>query len=407
MDLTGIIEKLKECETGWAALAQVPDDLFNALPGLNKTDVSSIISSSRIRLEMAQETNQKINPIYFLQISQSVNNLQLYIKQHIPSNPQGHVPGLQGVLSGLVLAIDLGVIPTGESEQEESLTSKIASKLQNKLAESLAKSSAAESMLKTVQVSIEQAKNADTALKEAVKTSQDVAGKIEERDRTTSEATARINETEKKSKTLVTELEGNLKKVNDSSNEVQKQQQELNAISEKLQKKLTEAQQLLEDANRHGLAGAFKTRKDDLSWPTKFWIFTFLISVGALTYFALTNLADSDWHKILLRLPLTAPLIWLGWFSVKQYGYNRRIQEDYAFKVASAMSFQGYKNELTTDADLLKLLRQSAIENFSANPIRIYSEQKNHGSPLHELFENVSEDKLKKIADIVKALSVK
>jgi hypothetical protein len=147
-------------------------------------------------------------------------------------------------------------------------------------------------------------------------------------------------------------------------------------------------------------------------WCVCGWILLFLISIGTLAYLAFTtNIAVTgeakDWHILLFRIPLSAPLIWLGWFSVKQYGYTRRIQEDYAFKVASAMSFQGYKNEVSSDPILVKMLQQSAIENFSANPIRIYEEGKNHGSPIQELLDNVNEEKFKKLADLLQLLNPK
>ncbi len=71
------------------------------------------------------------------------------------------------------------------------------------------------------------------------------------------------------------------------------------------------------------------------------------------------------------------------------------------------MSFEGYKKEVTADPELVKMLQRSAIENFSANPIRIYEDGKNHGSPMHELFENFSDDKLKKLMELIKSLNPK
>ncbi len=49
--------------------------------------------------------------------------------------------------------------------------------------------------------------------------------------------------------------------------------------------------------------------------------------------------------EFLNHLPLLGPFIWLGWFSAVQYGYVSRVREDYAFKFAASMAFEGYKKE--------------------------------------------------------------
>ena len=71
---------------------------------------------------------------------------------------------------------------------------------------------------------------------------------------------------------------------------------------------------------------------------------------------------------LLYRLPVVAPVVWLAWFAAKQYGYASRLSEDYAYKAASAMAFEGYKRESTDDATKLKLL-ETAINNFGDNPM--------------------------------------
>lgn len=402
IDFKPLIERIKSAQEKWSTLAAVPDNLSSQIPGLTKNEITSFLIRCRIQLENALESEQHLNPIYFQQISTHTTNLEAYVNQHIPSNPTAHIPGLLNVLYALSTSIEQAVTPT----DKESGFSNISNKLKDKLSDSIAKASVVHQLLENTEKLISTNKIASDELTKATQLSQEAITKIQERDRTTAESTNRINETEKKSLTLFAELEGNLKKLNESGNNIQKHQDELNQLSSTLQNKLNEAQKLLEDANRHGLAGAFKTRKDKLFWPAIGWIGLFLTSIIMLIKFGNSSIENigTDWHLLLLRLPLTAPLIWLGWFSVRQYGFNKKLQEDYAFKVASAMSFQGYKNEIDADPEMLSLLRKSAIENFSSNPLRIFNDNNNHGSPLHELIENVSDDKFHKILDTIKTL---
>lgn len=403
-DLKGFISKLTEIEQYWNNLSSVPEDLFNQIKGLTKTDVSTAISGLRIQLETASDSNQSINPLYLYHISSQINNLDSYVKQHIPSNPSPHVPGFVSTLYGLASAIDLSIVNI--DEEEESFTSKVSKSLRSRMSEVIAKAETVNGLLKSTHELIEKNKKLSVDLISNSQSSQETTAIIQDRDRITNEATNRINEVEKKSSALYVELEGNLKKVNEINTQISSQQDELNKLSKTLQGKLEDAQKLLEDANRHGLAGAFKTRKDELALPGTVWTIVFLLSIVVLCLLAKDTLdkSNSDWHFLLFRLPFSAPLIWLAWFSVKQYGYTRRLQEDYAFKVASAMSFQGYKNEVHSDEEILKLLRKSVIENFSSNPLRIYDDNKNHGSPLQEMIENVSEDRMKRIIELFKLI---
>lgn len=396
-----VIGRLKEIEKIWHSLTVVPEDLAGSVKGLTKTEITVAL----VRIQSALEITETINPIYLYQISTQVTNLETYVKQHIPSNVAAHLPGFVGIIYNLDLIIDVVTI---DSNLDGADSPGLVGKLSSKLLDSLSRAQLASQFLENTRELIQKNNVASSEITKILGETQDATTKIQERDRTTVEATSRIVETEKKSLTLVSQLESQLAQVAKSSADIVRQQGDLSKLSEALSGKLSEAQSLLEDANRLGLAGAFKTRKEQLSGVGGWWITLFLLSVGGLSYLAydsLLKVSGADWHFLLFRLPFSAPLVWLGWFSVKQYGYNRRLQEDYSFKVASAMSFQGYKNEVNADPELLKLLRHSAIENFSANPIRIYDDPKNHGSPLHELLENVNETKFNRVIDLVKAFS--
>lgn len=163
---------------------------------------------------------------------------------------------------------------------------------------------------------------------------------------------------------------------------------------------------LLGDANRVGLGAAFRSRKLELQDPMKWWLILFVFSIIGIVamgvvYFA-PILETGKLEQLPFRLALVSPLIWLGWFSAKHYGYTSRLREDYAFKEASAMSFEGYKREASeAGVEMQEKLLDSSIKNFSDNPIRIYNGHENHVSPLHEVLDRSMKDQ--KLMDSVKA----
>jgi len=157
---------------------------------------------------------------------------------------------------------------------------------------------------------------------------------------------------------------------------------------------------LLADANRTGMAASFTNRRVWLIAPLLGWLFIFGCSIASLWYMGVTHIVPilnstnpATWEQLPLRLALTAPFVWLGWFSARQYGYTSRLREDYAYKEASAKSFEGYKREAKeVDQEMLQKLLEQAIKNLGDNPIRIYDGHENHGSPFHEFFEKILKD---------------
>ena len=165
--------------------------------------------------------------------------------------------------------------------------------------------------------------------------------------------------------------------------------------------------ELLGDANRTGMAASFTARRAALRDPMRVWAGVFIGAIIGLSILGLVYIEPlitaAHWEQIPAKLALTAPLIWLGWFAVKQYGYTTRLREDYAYKEASAKSFEGYKREAgQVDAEMLKRLLETAIENLGQNPIRIYDGHDNHGSPIQELLEKATKDD--RWLDVVKSL---
>ena len=172
---------------------------------------------------------------------------------------------------------------------------------------------------------------------------------------------------------------------------------ELNEQIELNSEKQKEIHDTLGNANRVGMAGSFKIRKEELDRPIMMWGIMFAISIllifGVAVYFIAPVLklgGEIIYWSILTKLLLATPFVWLAWMSAKQYGYLSRIREDYAYKYASAMAFEGYKKHAVEAEDgLLHELLSISIANLSQNPIRLFQSKDNHASPVNELIKEV------------------
>jgi hypothetical protein len=154
--------------------------------------------------------------------------------------------------------------------------------------------------------------------------------------------------------------------------------------------------------NRKSLGGAYEAQKVALGITRRNWNIAFIFSLLALaasSLFATSKaVAVSDaWTltNVLIKvLPVSGALIWLAWHCASKAAAADKVAEDYAFKVAAAISFEGYKKEVEGDAELKKALLQKTIHTFGENPIRLYPSGKQAHSPMEELFQ-LTEDERK------------
>ncbi len=166
---------------------------------------------------------------------------------------------------------------------------------------------------------------------------------------------------------------------------------------------------LLENANKVGLAKSFQDQRKRLlgfSQLIGIAFFFAIITFAAAEFYLLSPLIVTgkfDPIAFVLRFLLSSPIIWLCWFLVRYYGYAVRMAEDYAFKEAAAMAFAGYRNEVSADSELLKLLQESAIKNFGANPSKLLLKKADASSPIHEAIDKLLEKM--KPEDMLSALS--
>jgi methyl-accepting chemotaxis protein len=164
---------------------------------------------------------------------------------------------------------------------------------------------------------------------------------------------------------------------------------------------LTEAKETLGIANRVGMASSFRTRKNELNVSLGIWgsVFVFAaLGLAAIAYYLLAPEMKENiqWAIIFSRFTIAAPIVWLAWFSAKQYLSISRIKEDYAFKFAAAMAYEGHKKATREleDEELEKALLIMSLCNMEENPIRLYSKV-SHASPINEILGTLRKVKTK------------
>lgn len=159
-----------------------------------------------------------------------------------------------------------------------------------------------------------------------------------------------------------------------------------------------EISKTLAAANRVGMAGSFHSRKEELRAGLIIWGLCFVLSIGTILGIGVWLIfpyigpagVQMSIEDVGLKVIVVAPLVWLAWMSARQYGYTSRIREDYSFKYATAMAFEGYKKHAQEiDEELLQQLMRQAVEAVGQNPIRLYSAKDNHATPLQELADKV------------------
>lgn len=95
----------------------------------------------------------------------------------------------------------------------------------------------------------------------------------------------------------------------------------------------------------------------------------------------------------LLSVTAIAAPVWIAWLATKQVGYNFRLSEDYAFKAATAASFEGFRKEIEAFAqedeinnELRVRLLTTILDRLDEQPLR-YVDKQMAGSPIHELLQ--------------------
>jgi len=172
----------------------------------------------------------------------------------------------------------------------------------------------------------------------------------------------------------------------------QESKEHLNEYEQENKKLVEEIRQTLGDANRLGMGASFQQRKRELTRDQYVWQGVFIASILLVVVLSLCFVlpkvmsASFKWEQVIVRLAIVSPVVWLAWFAARQYGFTTRIKEDYSFKHAAAMAYEGHKKAAReVNAKLEAILLEFSLFNMAQNPIRLYGGKADCASPLEEI----------------------
>lgn len=206
------------------------------------------------------------------------------------------------------------------------------------------------------------------------------------------------------------EINGGLKQeLNDCIEELEafkKQKQETYSIL------IEEINSLLPGATSAGLATAYKDLKVASETQVTKYSKIFYWSLGGLSLMAailvVHKIGGEQWiefidindpliwlQKLIYKLPLLGPLLWLILFSSKRRSEFQRLQQEYAHKEALAKSYHSFRKQIEglneKDEALMKQLLESAITAISFNASTTLDGKHGDKIPVQEIIEKTIE----------------
>ncbi|WP_346814908.1 hypothetical protein [Aeromonas hydrophila] len=163
-------------------------------------------------------------------------------------------------------------------------------------------------------------------------------------------------------------------------------------------------------ANQYGMANSFSVMAKGLRLSMVMWSCVFILSLVSIVSAGFMVEADILNAKLnenilpafLLKVIIVSPLIWLAWFSGRQFGHASKLRQDYLYKSAVAMAYQGYKQEATSlSSNMHEKLLENIISHFSDNPVRLY-EKGEATSPIEDAIKKISPEKITEIIKSIK-----
>lgn len=192
------------------------------------------------------------------------------------------------------------------------------------------------------------------------------------------------------------------KKENEIEEIKNKKSTELDSLQKELDNEKEKIKDILGSANMASMAKSFLERKNELKKPIqtserwKNWglILLFTGILGILIYELYIGF---DYARFTYHLPVTLPLVWLVWTNTQRNNHLIRVQEEYAYKAAVAIAFEGYQRKVdeSEDKDLKALLLELSVRNMGDNPVRLFDKNVKN-SPFESIFEKIFPEKNKK-----------
>lgn len=156
------------------------------------------------------------------------------------------------------------------------------------------------------------------------------------------------------------------------------------------------------DLNKQGLADAFAVAAKKFERQRLIFAAGFLFAIAGLLCVALNGkeaFSDLTNYEFIGSFAIAAPLIWLGWLCARQLAQTTKIQQDYEYKKATALTFEAHKNEIkdgdAEDKRLSEKFLNTVVQNFGDNPVRLLqSTKEEHGHPMEEALSSLTDKKI-------------
>lgn len=227
--------------------------------------------------------------------------------------------------------------------------------------------------------------------------------------------------------TLKTNIANSEQKISNNIEDYRKQFEEVIANNteslslfkqaEELQKKILSQKDTVENligAAADGSLGThFKERKNQIQMNVITFTVLVIASLVATTVWVCIifygfDINNSDWVHFVINVLRTSPAWFLVWWLISRYTKERKLQEEYAFKSAIAMTMREHSKLLkNTDSgdvdkrDSQQIMLLKALENIYKNPDTRQDKEKDNLTP-----KNV-EGFLSKLTELIKEFRVK
>lgn len=378
------ITQIEQAKANWDKLLPSITESFphNGMT-VNRQDVEKLFNEtvdSLLFVDLQENPDTATISIYFQSIATQIQQLQSYLSQ-LPSNPTAYLPAILNGLWALKNSI-FWLTPANGLNNLSAQPDEIEAKVRaieiahGRISKQIEEIKPFQNEINAIQEFLPQAQILSA---ETQKFLQEVNNAKISAEGSAVSASAKNQE--------LTERAVELKKLVDTQNNSVLYFEEKRAIVEST----------LEGASKVALANAFNVLQLSHNSSKNTWKWFFMAGIAIMVlieiaafYFDIPVLPKDTWIGwfFLSKLMVTSPAIWFTWFAVLQYSKSMRLEEDYAFKSAAAQSFYGYRREVGADEELLKLLQETAIKNFGANPVQVLGKT-DHGTPLHELLDKL------------------
>ena len=391
------IQILERCEVAWDnMMPNLPDDLspYGVL-GLTKTDIEKSFSMVIDRLgSIKAQAVEERNPFLVQILGQSFPSWTTPLESWIPS-ATSYISNINSHLSAMWTTLNTYSYKPNKEELNKLFS-------ENRNLESEAKS-----LLKITANLTRKKEELTEALAQSKKITKEYNDLLAEvqKSKVVIETDALVAVAHREG--IVSdkaETDAQLKVLKAATAKLPEFEQKCDAITKQCDEILVEAKSRLDAASRAGMATSFSDRASEYKWPRRLWLFTFVLSLTGVFLVAycfivpeLIKLEGSGrFFHFITDVPLTLPFIWLAWFSALRFSQLGRLREDYAFKVATALSLDGYRKQANdVSPDLQEKLLDLAITNFGENPLRLMT--KDSAKDAHPLAGALDEKTLNEI----------